>query len=128
MPEQLTKKFLDEARKVIQDKLNEVGTELGLTIELGGISYTDTDFTIKIKARLEGALSQEGRDYEVYKILKGLPDLGTEFITDKGHTMIITGYRTRAKKRPVLLKEVSTDKVYAMDVKSVLRYCPESAE
>ena len=47
-------------------------------------------------------------------------DLGAEF-TSQGKVFAITGYKPRARKRPLLAKEVGTDKQFVFPLEAVAR-------
>ena len=105
----MTIKTLDkQTLKVIREKMNEalaVLEEIGIHTNVTNISYQDQNATVKVEISVMGEngeiVSKEALDYERYRDMYELPELGTTF-QNRGQTYTITGLKPRSHKYPVL--------------------------
>jgi len=102
---------LKNLRKQFQDAINAVAAKNGIKAGLGSISYTDSQFTVKMTVETSG-----NKEAKVEKAKNGFPmdafrvglkedALGKTFKSN-GRTFKITGVKTRRRKYPVSAVEV----------------------
>ena len=103
-----------ETLKVVRAKIAEALTghsmgvsleEIGIHAEVGHISYTAQNASVKIEISVMGEggeiVTKEATDYDRYRDMHDLPERGTQF-TSMGHTYTITGLKPRSRKFPVM--------------------------
>lgn len=114
---------MDRAKvKMIRDEmtnaLNEMGARHGLSFDLGTITFTDTDFSVKVRG-IDHDVTTAGSALELdwnknkarYPELAGVV-LGQRFRNDKGDVYRIVGLKPRNRKYPVIANRVSDGKGY----------------
>lgn len=105
----------------VQEALAPLGAELGIVIKIGGGKFGPGYYEPKLRLSLvteAGVVaSPEAVAFQRYAHLIGFAstDLGREFL-NRGQRFKLTGYRTRAPKRPLLAVEVATGKPFAFPV------------
>lgn len=104
--------------KSIRTALAAVEVEHGVTIEVGGGSYTSTgEFTPKLRIMLAGA---ERAEFEKYASSVGLEpsDFGREFRYGN-KTLRIVGLNLRAPRYPIVGEDVKTGKKFKLPEENV---------
>ena len=105
---QFTRSQLNELRKQLQSALDgAVDTENiagNITIEVGNCSYRGGEATFKVKCLLKGAKTRQQQDLEYYAELHKLDLTAVEKLM--GEDMQLSGYNTRARKKPWILKRL----------------------
>jgi hypothetical protein len=80
--------------------------EVGVHAEVGHMSFESDRATVKVQISVIGeggeVVTQEAADYDRYREMYDLPELGSEFV-DRGETYTITGFKPRSTKYPVLV-------------------------
>ena len=103
------KASLDRVRREVDKSLSELGEKLGITLQIGNISYQDSTFTAKLNGSLAG-FDTRAKDWSDYFWKFDLEEdwLGRTFTT-QGREYKIVGLRPRARKTPVLIECVSPE-------------------
>ena len=119
----MIRKYLEDAFKNIED---DIAKELGVTLKVGNISYSDAYATVKVEASDIGedgvAVTKEAHDFKLMAHLYGLEpsDLGKSFKV-RGREFTIKGLKPRSTKRPILVEsDGSMYKMSEVDVKRAL--------
>ena len=110
---QFTRKQLDTIRKQMQNALNMFADKTDIQIEVGNCSYRGGEATFKVKVLMEGAKTREQEDLEFYAELHKL-DL-TKIAKLMGEDMKLSGYKSRARKKPFVLKRLRDDAEFVAD-------------
>ena len=80
--------------------------EIGIHAEVGHISYTGQNATVKVEISVIGEggeiVTKEATAYDLYREMRGLPERGSQFISG-GSTYTITGFKPRSTKFPVMV-------------------------
>jgi len=105
-----TPENLDQLRSQIEISLHDIGVKFGISLKIGGMTYTED----KVTARLSATVDREGRvpemvyNFNVYCYDYGaMPeDLGKELTID-GTKYLLVGLKPRASKRPFVCQRVS---------------------
>ena len=111
---QFTKQQLNTLRKQMQNSLSMFANKTDdLTIEVGNCSYNGGEATFKVKVLLKGAKTKQQQDLEFYAELHKL-DL-TKTAKLMGEDMQLTGYNSRARKKPWILKRLRDGAEFVAD-------------
>ena len=110
---QFTRKQLDTIRKQMQNALNMFADKTDIQIEVGNCSYRGGEATFKVKVLMEGAKTREQEDLEFYAELHKL-DL-TKIAKLMGEDMKLSGYKSRARKKPFVLKRLRDGAEFVAD-------------
>jgi len=113
---QFTRSQLNELRKGMQSALDSItnGTHLSdITFDVGNCSYNGGEATFKVKVLLKGAKTREQIDLEFYAELHNL-DL-TKTAKLMGEDMQLSGYKSRARKKPYVLKRLRDGAEFVAD-------------
>lgn len=101
---------LDALHKALEKKY-------GIELKVGNASYSNNEVTFKLKANTIGeggtVVTKEALNWPLYAAMNGLGHfaLGDKVALD-GSIYEITGWNTRAKKAPVMIKEVGSNKTF----------------
>ena len=95
-------------RDEVQKALDNVGATHGLTFDIGRITFTDKDFSVKIRG-IDNNVTSAGSAMEFdwnqskhkYPELDGIV-LGQRFRNDKGDVYRIVGLKPKNRKYPVI--------------------------
>ena len=123
---QFTRKQLDTIRKQMQNALNMFADKTDITIEVGNCSYSGGEATFKVKCLLKGAKTREQQDLEFYAELHKL-DL-TKTAKLMGEDMQLSGYKSRARKKPFVLKRLRDGAEFVADTNLVERHFKKREE
>lgn len=113
-----TNSNLKTIRADIADALNAVNKKHGITLNLGNIRYSDSEFS----GKLTGSGATNSTDvarlkFEKYAISFGIKAKAFgEIFTSRGDTFKIVGIKERSYKYPVLAKNVANGKTYKLPV------------
>ena len=115
--QQFDKKTLKALREDMNHVLKAIELQYGIKIEVGNARYSDNEVTFKTKCNTlnkQGtAITKEAQNWPLYAELNGVNQFKVgDRITINGKVFTIEGWNTRAKKSPVMIKEVSTNKSY----------------
>lgn len=101
----LTKKEFAAFRQETEQALQAIAEKYNVNIKAGNISYTNTNFNLKLEVTKKdiGGKSFEQVEFEKYCFLYGLKpeDYKKQFTLD-GKTFTLTGFKPRARKMPVV--------------------------
>lgn len=112
---EFTKRGFNNFREDLKEALKALEEKHNVTISHGGIRYDDTLFTTKMtvtKNRTDGKDVQQA-EFEMNCSLYGFKesDYKRKFVS-LGETFQIIGFKTRARKMPVMAVSVSTGRRY----------------
>ncbi len=117
-------------RKQMSAALADIEKETGVTFNVGNITYTENSAKVTVKVCTQdksgNVISPEADAFRVNAMAYGLmkEDLFKE-ITLGGKRYKITGLKTRARKKPIMLQDVLTEKNYVVDEQTVQRCLAE---
>lgn len=117
-------KLMRMLRDSIGKAIADLGKEHGVILEVRPGSYSSNNFTFKVEgSQMVGdeVMTREAVAYRTYSMHEqtGL-ELFSEF-TDGGETFKVTGYRTRASKRPILCRSLKSGRDYGFPTQMVKR-------
>ena len=125
-----TRSQLNELRKQLQSALDgAVDTENiagNITIEVGNCSYSGGEATFKVKCLLKGAKTRQQQDLEFYAELHKLDLTTVEKLM--GEDMQLSGYNTRARKKPWILKRLRDGAEFVADTNLVEKFFKKREE
>ena len=101
----LTKKEFALFRKEAEQALQEIAMKYDVNIKAGNISYTNTNFNLKLEVTKKdiGGKTFEQVEFEKHCIMYGLkPEHYKKEFTMNGEKFAITGFKPRATKMPIL--------------------------
>ena len=125
-----TRSQLNELRKQLQSALDgAVDTENiagNITIEVGNCSYSGGEATFKVKCLLKGAKTRQQQDLDYYAELHKLDLTAVEKLM--GEDMQLSGYNTRARKKPWILKRLRDGAEFVADTNLVEKFFKKREE
>ena len=101
----LTKKEFAAFRQETEQALKALTEKYNVNIKAGNISYTNTNFSLKLEVSKKdiGGKSFEQVEFEKYCVLYGFkPEDYKKKFNMNGKTFTLTGFKPRAKKMPVI--------------------------
>jgi hypothetical protein len=125
----LNNENLDVIRNVVSRKLAEAGEELGVALEIGGVSYNSMEATTRLSIKAVGVDVKDGEsiqeasarsEFVFYSAGFGLKEehFGKPVTVD-GRTFRIVGIKPKSRKYPVLGEDTCTKKVYKLSATAV---------
>ena len=123
---EFTRKQLDTIRKQMQNALNMFADKTDITIEVGNCSYRGGEATFKVKVLMEGAKTREQEDLEFYAELHKLDLTAVEKLM--GEDMQLSGYKSRARKKPWILKRLRDGAEFVADTNLVEKFYKKREE
>lgn len=101
--ERFDRPTLRRFRSTLEAKLAEIEEEFGVTMNIGSIRFSDTDFTARLSCGLGNADEAAQREWDQNCFFFGLKsdDFGRTF-TDRGTPFTVTGIKPKSRKYPVL--------------------------
>ena len=120
--EAFNKQLVKEIRTQLQSSINmRAYDELpDLDIKVGNASYDEDEVTFKVIARIKGNKSKEEKDLDVWARLHDLDTNVTAMID--GKQFKLTGYKSKARKRPYQITEQGSGKTFVCDQQMVDHY------
>ena len=118
-------KLIRILRASIADAIQDIGKEYGVLLETGNASFSENNFTLKIQGARTltdgNVMTKEAVAYRTYSMHEqtGLK-LFEEFPYNRMRFKV-TGYRTRASKRPILCHNLTTGKDHVFPISMVKR-------
>ena len=91
---QFDKVTLKALRAEMQEVMNKYAVKANLEIEVGNMSFSSAEVSIKVSAKVKGAVTRTDRMLEMVAKSAGI----TNFKNAKGDTL--TGYNSRSHKYP----------------------------
>ena len=117
---QFTRQQLNTLRKQMQNALNMFADKTDMTIDVGNCSYRGGEATFKVKVLMEGAKTREQQDLEFYAELHNLDLTAVEKL--RGEDMQLSGYKSRARKKPWILKRLRDGAEFVADTNLVEKF------
>ena len=117
---EFTRKQLNTLRKQMQNALNMFADKTDIQIEVGNCSYRGGEATFKVKVLMEGAKTREQQDLEFYAELHNLDLTAVEKL--RGEDMQLSGYKSRARKKPWILKRLRDGAEFVADTNLVEKF------
>jgi len=109
-------------RAEIEDALGKVGARHGLEFDLGNCKYDGSGKRCHFVKAIFSQIgeSEAADDWSFYSRMVGLEhvDLGAQF-QSRGETFSVSGYRSRATKRPVLCTREKDGKSFAFTTDTI---------
>ena len=114
---QFDRKNLKALRQDMNAALAKIEKQYGIQIHVGNASFSDNEVTFKTKCNTIGeggkAQTKEANQWKLYAELNGVGQFSVgDRVTIQGQVFTIEGWNTRAKKSPVMIKDVATGKSY----------------
>jgi len=117
---ELNREVLKVLRIKVANALQAVTDEMGVKFDLGNIRFSPSTFTAKMEGSLINATSKRISDYDMFKTVYNLPDLGT-VITLGTKKYEVSGFKASARKNNVLIKQLGSSKEYVCSVDAIQR-------
>ena len=104
----------------VQKALEAVAQKHGVKISLGSTSYSEAEYTTKLKVQSPQADKIKGEESKQYAHLLGLPEdvIGRKFNLQGGEYEV-TRLDLAKPKNPVIIKKAGTDKTYKISVETL---------
>jgi hypothetical protein len=120
--ESFNKTNLKYVREQIQNKLNEL-KELGLTIELGSISFNESSFTSKVTCSLSDHGDKYSIEFDRRHMMYGMSKehLGKTFLLN-GNKCKFLGFKPGARVNVALFEDLVKCSKYVTSVEQILKY------
>ena len=116
---------LNLLREQIQAAINDANLS-DIKIEVGNCSYRGGEATYKVKVLMEGAKTREEEDLEFYSKLHKLDPTIVEKLM--GEDMQLCGYKSRARKKPWILKRLRDGAEFVADTNLVEKFYKKREE
>jgi hypothetical protein len=109
---QFNKTRIIQLRSSIDEALDRVAKEYGITISAGNCSFSGNEANFKLKLNTIGGngtpITRESQNWDFYKNRTNCSHLSVgDTIQLQGNSYILTGYNTRARKAPIQFKDSS---------------------
>ena len=103
---QFNKPTIVQLRSSINEALDQVAKEYGITISAGNCSFSGNEANFKLKLNTIGdngtVITRESQMWDLYKSRTNCSHLSIgDKITIQGNSYTLSGYNTRARKAPI---------------------------
>tara|TARA_B100001093_G_scaffold435478_1_gene433432 strand:- start:238 stop:633 length:396 start_codon:yes stop_codon:yes gene_type:complete len=103
---QFNKPTIVQLRSSINEALDQVAKEYGITISAGNCSFSGNEANFKLKLNTIGdngtVITRESQMWDLYKSRTNCSHLSIgDTITIQGNSYTLSGYNTRARKAPI---------------------------
>jgi len=103
---QFNKPTIVQLRSSINEALDQVAKEYGITISAGNCSFSGNEANFKLKLNTIGdngtVITRESQMWDLYKSRTNCSHLSIgDTIKIQGNSYILSGYNTRARKAPI---------------------------
>ena len=124
----LVKELAQIAEDAVADKLKELGGFHGVEIEVhkAGGSYSESEYTAKLKFTISGGETQAEKDYKTFsKLYEGTPEelplemLGATFSYGP-KTITVKGFLSNRSKNPISFQDSTTGKNFVAPLGGVV--------
>ena len=119
------KKFTKAVCREFGDQIrSQIRIPEGVEMESAGGTFDGKTFTMKLKFTLTDCAKQstEEEAYEFSRHAMGLPEWGFSFRTFDGEEFVMTDYKPRSPKFPIIAKDVVNGKLYKFNADRIKRY------
>jgi hypothetical protein len=121
--ERFDKVAVKAARSALDGALAGAGFDLGLSMRARGATYNDHVVTFKVEISIDGGLSKEGSDFIGHANVGNIPFVAEDLnaiITLAGKKFSIAGYKSRARKNPILIVNLDTGERRVISIDAAL--------
>jgi len=126
---QFTKSNLDDLRKDLDAVLSKYSKEAGVHFNIGSIRFSEREANLKLTASLPSTggmfTTAEEEDFDLFSRLDsisvGLHEVGSS--RTLGNVKMV-GYKSRNRKYPYIVEQVSTGSRYKLSTSSARSLCP----
>ena len=126
---QFTKSNLDDLRKDLDTLLSKYSKEAGIHFNIGSIRFSEREANLKLTASLPSTggmfTSAEEEAFDMFSridsISVGLHEVGSS--RTLGNVKMV-GYKSRNRKYPYIVEQVSTGSRYKLSTSSARSLCP----
>ena len=122
---EFTRSQLNLLREQLQAALDAANLS-DIKIEVGNCSYRGGEATYKVKVLMEGANTREQEDLEFYAELHKLDLNAVEKLM--GEDMQLSGYKSRSRKKPWILKRLRDGAEFVADTNLVEKFFKKREE
>jgi len=115
-------KLIRMLRESIADAIADIGKEHGVILETGNASFSDNNFTLKIEGSQMVGDNVMTKEAVAYRMNRMHEQTGLELFERFTYNRMwfkVTGYRTRATKRPILCHNQTTGKDHVFPISMV---------
>ena len=110
---QFDKKNLEALRQDMNAALKAIEAQYGIQINVGNARFSDNEVTFKTKCNTLGeggkAQTKEAANWKLYATMEGVGQFSVgDRVEIQGRIFEIEGWNTRAKKKPIEIREVAT--------------------
>ena len=116
---EFTRSQLNLLREQLQAAINAANLS-DIKIEVGNCSYRGGEATFKVKCLIEGGKTREQEDLEYYAKLHKLDLNKTAKLM--GEDMQLSGYKSRARKKPWILKRLRDGAEFVADTNLIEKF------
>ena len=122
----ITTKMLDEFRKDLNEALKPLEQKYGLSIDVGRITYSPNDFSLRlsstdVKEAMKNGLSPEKAIWDANCKLYGFKeDDFNKTISLQGRNFKIVGITPNCRKNGILIEDMGNNKTYKTSYESAL--------
>lgn len=127
----LTKVTTNAIALEMQAAAAAIAKKYGVEIKTAGGKFTATDADLKFKVVVKSEKAAELKDekarkeFAMFAPWSGISaDAFGKTLVVQGHKVTVTGWRSRAPKRPVVLTEIGTGKVFHAPVEVLTKQFP----
>lgn len=132
---EMTKAMLKKFRDDFAQSVKELEKEYDVSISLGSISYSDTEFTSKVTVKSTSDVAQnkeienKQKEFATYAMMFGFKpeDYNREFIV-QGKTFKLIGFNPNCRKNICRIMEISTGKLFKCSEMAIPFHCEEIAK
>lgn len=126
---EFNKNNLKSLRQDMNAALAKIEKQYGIQINVGNARFSDNEVTFKTKCNTIGeggnAQTKEAQNWKLYAELNGVSQFSIgDRIAIQGKIFSIEGWNTRAKKAPVMIKEVGSNKTFKCSVHTIAGKLP----
>jgi len=125
------KKFTKAVCREFGDQIrNQIQIPEGVEMESAGGTFDGKTFTMKLKFTLTDCARQSTEElmYNSFRHAAGLPEWGFSFRTFDGEEFVMTDYKPRSPKFPIIAKNAVNGKLYKFNVDRIKRYLKAMGE
>ncbi len=128
---EFTKANLQDLRKDLDAVLSRYRAESGVHFNVGNISFSASEATIKLTARLADATgvirSANADAFNVFAKLDSISlKLNEQGVSKTLGNVRFVDYKSRNRKYPYIVEQISTGSRYKMDAHQARRICPSA--
>ena len=116
----LTKEWVRELRKEMQQILDETDLSRTFDIQVGNASLDTSEVVFKLKLQLKGAETREQRDLNTFSQMDNVDPSKVGELRGEKYSLI--GYNRKARARPYIVQNLNNNKEYIFTTDMAQRY------